>query len=167
LVTLHHFTNPLWFAKKGGWLQKDAVRLFARYVETVSKRLPDVRYWITINEPTVYIKNGYGVGCWPPFQERQFLKAGRLMRRFADAHLAARDALHKNLEGVYVGFAHSAPYVVPCRSQKWRDRAVSKIRDFALNDFFYWLVRSMAWSHSDNRPFDFVGLNYYTRTIVR
>ncbi len=32
IVTLHHFTLPLWFAQKGGWLNKDAVRYFLHYI---------------------------------------------------------------------------------------------------------------------------------------
>lgn len=167
LVTLHHFTNPLWFAKRGGWLQKDAVRIFARYVDTISKRLKNVRYWITVNEPTVYIKNGYGVGCWPPFQKNQFFKASKLMIRFAKAHLAAYETIHENQAHAHVGFAHSAPHIVPCDATSRSDRTVAGVRDFLLNDVLMLLVTSMARWAAGKRPFDFVGLNYYTRTIVR
>ena len=31
MVTLHHFTNPQWFAARGGWERADAATLFARY----------------------------------------------------------------------------------------------------------------------------------------
>ena len=68
MVTLHHFTNPAWFSESGGWLRRDAPRLFARYVECVGCRLaPEVRYWLTINEPTVLVMQGYVNGAWPPF----------------------------------------------------------------------------------------------------
>src|SRR5262245_58024376 len=54
VVTLHHFTNPEWFAARGGWVRADSVRLFERYVEHVARRLGSrVRFWLTINEPTV------------------------------------------------------------------------------------------------------------------
>ncbi|WP_218040150.1 family 1 glycosylhydrolase [Actinomadura sp. WMMB 499] len=32
VVTLHHFTSPLWFSKAGGWTGDGAVERFRRYV---------------------------------------------------------------------------------------------------------------------------------------
>ena len=56
LVTLHHFTSPAWFSRTGGWLRRDSIRLFSRFVSHVARHLTGVRYWLTINEPTVYVK---------------------------------------------------------------------------------------------------------------
>lgn len=53
VVTLHHFTHPLWFALGGGWLREDAVALFERYVTRVSEILADVEWVVTINEPNI------------------------------------------------------------------------------------------------------------------
>lgn len=53
LITLHHFTNPLWFTEKGGVSAPEAPELFARYVDYVSEILHDVRWIITINEPNM------------------------------------------------------------------------------------------------------------------
>ncbi|MBN1913747.1 MAG: glycoside hydrolase family 1 protein, partial [Candidatus Omnitrophica bacterium] len=59
IVTLHHFTNPLWFARMGGWKKKGNVRFFLRYVEKIASALgASVRYWVTINEPMVYVYYG-------------------------------------------------------------------------------------------------------------
>ncbi|MFH0855837.1 MAG: family 1 glycosylhydrolase [Candidatus Omnitrophota bacterium] len=45
VVTLHHFTNPIWFAKIGAWRNKGAVKLFLRYVEQIVTLLaPDVPF---------------------------------------------------------------------------------------------------------------------------
>lgn len=53
-VTLHHFTNPRWFARLGGWRNPDAPELFARYTETVLPVLGDDVEWVcTINEPNM------------------------------------------------------------------------------------------------------------------
>ena len=49
IVTLNHFTIPLWFVHKGGWLSKKSSELFARYVRKVTEALGShVHYWITI-----------------------------------------------------------------------------------------------------------------------
>ncbi|OJX94494.1 MAG: beta-glucosidase [Micrococcales bacterium 73-15] len=53
LVTLHHFTNPRWFVRDGGWLDPGAPDLFARYVETVLPILDGVSHVFTINEPNI------------------------------------------------------------------------------------------------------------------
>jgi beta-glucosidase len=57
LITLHHFTHPLWFGETGGWLSPDAVELFARYVERASTILDGVTWVCTINEPNVLAQN--------------------------------------------------------------------------------------------------------------
>lgn len=167
VVTLHHFTNPLWFARSGGWLRDDSAECFARYVRRVAEALPGVRYWVTINEPTVYIKKGFGEGCWPPFQRNRIWSAGRALRHFAQAHVSAYRELHHAIAEPRVGIAHSAPYVVPCRKDAWSDRTVAGIRDFVLNDLFFWLAKRSAGTRLPSTIFDFIGLNYYTRTLVR
>ena len=54
LVTLHHFTNPLWFTVGGGWLRPDAVERFLRYVDAIAPVLDaGVERVETINEPNV------------------------------------------------------------------------------------------------------------------
>ncbi|MET8976843.1 family 1 glycosylhydrolase [Streptomyces sp. NPDC004539] len=53
VITLHHFTNPRWFAEEGGWLGKSAVDRFAAYTETVSGILDGVPYVVTMNEPNM------------------------------------------------------------------------------------------------------------------
>ncbi|MGW5569894.1 glycoside hydrolase family 1 protein [Nocardia thailandica] len=53
VVTLHHFTSPLWFFQNGGWAIPDAVDAFAAYVEAVSPIVEDVPWICTINEPNM------------------------------------------------------------------------------------------------------------------
>lgn len=53
VVTVHHFTHPLWFDDEGAWLWDGAVAAFARYVEQVCTILEGVRWVVTINEPNV------------------------------------------------------------------------------------------------------------------
>jgi hypothetical protein len=53
LVTLHHFTNPRWFADLGGWRAPDAVQRFRSYVEAALSVVEGVRYVCTFNEPNM------------------------------------------------------------------------------------------------------------------
>ncbi|MEU6904134.1 family 1 glycosylhydrolase [Streptomyces coeruleorubidus] len=53
MVTLHHFTHPLWFEERGGWLGEGAVDAFKRYAEQACTILGGVEWVFTINEPNV------------------------------------------------------------------------------------------------------------------
>lgn len=53
VVTLHHFTNPVWFARKGGWSAPDAPERFVAYVRQLIPILTDVPWICTINEPNL------------------------------------------------------------------------------------------------------------------
>jgi len=55
MLTLHHFTTPLWLADMGGWNNKKVVFYFSRFAQKVFAEYKDhVDFWITINEPTLY-----------------------------------------------------------------------------------------------------------------
>jgi beta-glucosidase len=168
VITLHHFTNPAWFTRAGGWLRRDSAGLFARYAGFVAGELgKDVRYWLTINEPTVYVMQGYINGEWPPFQ-RSWIKAARALRNLANAHVLAYRRLHQLYRNVEVGFAHSAPVVMPCDAQRKRDCLAADLRDFVLNRAFFLLIgASFRKRERTARCLDYVGINYYTRLIIR
>ncbi|MFC9392747.1 glycoside hydrolase family 1 protein [Streptomyces sp. NPDC057027] len=54
MVTLHHFTAPLWFTERGGWAAKDSADLFGRYVEAAAPVIGEgVDHVCTINEPNM------------------------------------------------------------------------------------------------------------------
>jgi beta-glucosidase len=167
IVTLHHFTNPAWFHASGGWLRRDAAHLFARYAECVGRRLaPEVRYWLTVNEPTVLVMQGYVNAAWPPFLRSAWRKATLACRNLARAHVAGYRALHRCRADCRVGFAHSAPQVVPCDPRSRRDRIAAWIRDLILNRAFFAMIGARPrWR--PNGALDFIGLNYYTRTVIR
>ena len=54
VVTLHHFSSPLWFAKSGGWGSEEAVDRFGDYVTAVAPILEGVTWVATINEPNMF-----------------------------------------------------------------------------------------------------------------
>ena len=169
VVTLHHFTNPAWFAHRGGWLRSDSARRFARYATYVATHLgAEVKYWLTLNEPTVYVLQGYINGAWPPFVQSNWLKAVIAFKNLAQAHVAAYRALHQCRQGIMVSFAHNAPLVVPCDPARQRDRLVAIIRDIILNRTFFSLIGAVPQhAQQATKSLDFIALNYYTRAIIR
>lgn len=93
MVTLWHFANPIWFAEKGGFLNKKSPTYFTRYAKYVVDNLKDrVGLWITFNEAfTVYAGHTNLNATWPS-RGRGILNFFKMRRNIAKAHtLAYRD----------------------------------------------------------------------------
>ena len=163
LVTLQHFTLPAWLANRGGWLAPDALDHFARYADTAARAFAgEVRHWITINEPTVYVKHAYLACDWPPCGRRSWQAAARALRRLGRAHVRAYDILHRRRPDVMVGLSHSSPWVVPCNPDRAVDRLAARLRDLALNE-----IPFRCFGRPARDALDFIGVNYYARQVVR
>ncbi len=51
VVTMMHFTSPVWLIRKGGWEAESTIEYFRRYVSYVIEKLgSEIRYVCTINE---------------------------------------------------------------------------------------------------------------------
>lgn len=67
VMTLFHFSLPVWFTDLGGFEKKKNIAYFTRYVEKVMEQLGGyVHYVVTINEPMIYASQGYLEAVWPP-----------------------------------------------------------------------------------------------------
>ncbi len=69
MITLWHFTLPLWLSEKGGALHPDFPHYFRRYCLKVvdSVGAPDILF-VTINEPGIFASMGFIRGAWPPYK---------------------------------------------------------------------------------------------------
>lgn len=163
MVTLHHFTNPVWFANLGGWESKKAVDYFLRFTSIVVEALADkVDYWITINEPMVYVYHSYILGAWPP-QEKSFAKAGRVTRNLIDAHIKAYKIIHdiyrkKGLSSPSVSLAKNMQFFMPVK-----DNIINRLAVLVRGQSFNMDFLDKVFSA---RALDFIGVNYYTRSLV-
>lgn len=55
MITLHHFTEPLWFDSLGGFERMENIDLFVRFCTFVFREYhTKVKKWCTINEPSIY-----------------------------------------------------------------------------------------------------------------
>ncbi len=152
LVTLWHFTNPIWVAKNGGWRNHQTVDLFGRYVMAVVRELGDlVSYWITINEPTVYSTASHLLGYWPP-QQKNPLAAWGVIRNFVEAHRLGYKIIHRHFPNAKVGVANNLSDFLPSRKENIADKILSNISQYWHNQ--WWLDQTYLTQ-------DFIGLNYY------
>ncbi|MBF0504142.1 MAG: glycoside hydrolase family 1 protein [Candidatus Omnitrophica bacterium] len=163
MVTLHHFTNPIWFSEQGGWVNPRCVKRFLRYCDFVTRVLAKhVHYWFTINEPTIYFSHAYLWGMWPP-QERSFFKTKAVGDQLNEAHIEAYRLIHKiyhelNIAPPAVSIAHHMQAIVGC-TQGLRNRWAVALREQLYNlEIIDRLTRQKA--------LDFIGVNYYSRHLV-
>ena len=168
IVTLNHFTLPAWFLQQGGWLREDAPERFAEYVRRFVADAGDrVKFWLTINEPTVYVQQAYLNGEWPPLKNSSWRDAGRVLRNLARAHRLAYQAIKEQQPHAQIGFAHSALDVQACDPGNRLHRFFARIRDYLLNARFFRLLRSGDVDADGNQHnLDFIGINYFTQTRV-
>ena len=104
-VTLFHYVAPRWFFERDatgrrGWERGDALQHWGRFVEAVADRfIPDVEHWCTLNEPMVYLYNGYIDGVYPPLEHRvDAAAAADVYAALLGAHALAYRTLHRVAE---------------------------------------------------------------------
>lgn len=184
MVTLHHFTTPLWLAERGGWENPDIIPLFERFAGRIAKALGEYcNFWITINEPVIYAVLGWLGGVprderrpqstFPPGKHDLFLTF-RVLENLFRGHGAAYHALHREQPQAQVGLGHNVPYVVPFEGRSLLDRLATVQPRRVLT----WggiaatelgriprLIGSRQVKELENTT-DFIGVQYYQRLTM-
>jgi beta-glucosidase len=187
MVTLHHFTNPRWFAALGGWEAQGNLPHFARFARLAGERFGDlVDLWITINEPEVLAFYGYDQGTWPPGvkdRSRALRVIANLLEAHALASMALREADRVDADGdgaaALIGVAKHWALLEPLRSWFPLDRLAAAIQHRVFDVAVARALRGdpIDLSILGARPVrrrvealrgssDFLGVNYYTRWMV-
>lgn len=175
LVTLHHFTNPLWLSEIGGWENEETPILFTAYTEKVVGALQEyVTTWCTINEPNVYTTLAYLTGDFPPGAGRGVSPIINVMTNIVKGHAATYHKIHELQPEAQVGLANAYRSLRPKRNWHPLDHFTCWVQNKLYNGFFpdaaqtgvlnflYKKVRLPAAKGTQ----DFFGLNYYTREYI-
>lgn len=151
VMTLFHFTLPVWFMEKGGFAKRGNIQYFLKYVEKVMEELStNVRYVITINEPNIYASLSYGEGTWPP-NVRSKWQAYRVLNNLISAHNQSAKLIHQLKPRTKVSVAyHNAYYYAG--DDAWLSHVTASILQYMSDDYFLKRVRKQC---------DFLGVNYY------
>jgi len=179
VVTLHHYTHPLWFWREGGWENPRSVDWFRRLAERVGAALPGVRTWVTLNEPIVFVLGGYLGGMIPPGQ-KSFASAARALEHLLRAHAEAAASLAERPGGARAGIAHNMLDFAPDRADSVLD---NKLVDAGERLYNRSVVEALGtgevhWSFPGEgkavfsipelpRVTGFFGVNYYSRVHLR
>ena len=181
MMTLHHFTNPLWFEDMGGFTAKESVDIFMRFAEKVVDAFGDiVDDYITINEPNVYSTNSLFYGIWPP--EKKSMRA--LVAAYSNltaCHIRAYNMIHekrlamgKKREETLVSFANHLRVFAPKNPKNLWHRIAASLSEY----LFQGAITTAMMTGKCRFPvcrrkgvkrgkyYDYIGINYYSRSTV-
>ncbi len=186
LATLYHWDLPVALQDRGGWLVRDTAYAFADYAEVVARRLGDrVEWWLTHNEPWCSTYLGYALGTHAPgLHDKQLavkvghhilLSHGLSVPRMR-AHLSpqAHVGIALDFYPVYAANDHTETLLAVKQADTFRNRWFLDplFRGSYPDNLFTNLGVTPPPIHEDDfsiisTPIDFLGVNYYSRMLVR
>ena len=184
-LNLYHWDLPQALQDRGGWPNREMVHYFADYAQVVSKRLGDrVRHWITHNEPFVAAVLGYMLGEHAPGIQDP-VAAMASVHHLLLSHGYACQVLREQVRNPSIGVALNLSPVYPASGSD-EDRQAAARYDAILNRVFLEaLLQGRYPSEATDvlgaffppiqaedmqriaAPLAFLGVNYYSRTVVR
>ena len=184
LATLYHWDLPAALDDRGGWLNPDIADWFADYSEVMVRRLDGrVKKWATLNEPWVITDGGYLHGALAPGHRNLFetpiasrnlmLAHGAAVKRYRE--VGAHDiGLVVNLEPKFPASDGQSDRDAAERSTAYMNHqyldpafglgcppAMAEIFGAGWRD---WTDEELALAA---QPIDWLGINYYTRGVMR
>lgn len=184
-VTIYHWDLPHELEKKRGWTNREILNWFSNYVQLCAKYFGDrVKYWIVLNEPMVFTGAGYFLGIHAPGRKglKNFIPA---MHHTALCQAEGGRILKDMLPSCEVGTTFSCSHIDPLSLKEKDVKAAARI-DALLNRLFiepslglgYPLeelkalkgVEKYFFSNDETKlkfDFDFIGIQNYTREIVK
>lgn len=184
MVTLYHWDLPAALDRLGGWLNPDSAAWFADYAQLVLRTLGDrVKQWVTLNEPWVVVDGGYLHGVLAPGQRNPFA-APRATHNLLRAHARAvqvcraegrhQVGLAVNLEPKYPATETVEDLNATMRADAYWNRQY--LDPILLGSYPPEMAEifGAAWPSFPEadwqliqEPIDFIGINYYSRQVVR
>jgi beta-glucosidase len=183
-ITLYHWDLPHAIEMKGGWVNRDIVSWFSEYAECSALKFGDrVKNWMVLNEPMVFTGAGYFMGVHAPGKRglRNFLPA---MHHAALAQAEGGRILKEYIADGNIGTTFSCSHIEPLRNIQKDATAAGRV-DALLNRLFIEPVLGMGYPQelkiikrvsdymkagdekSMKFDFDFIGLQNYTREVVK
>lgn len=191
-VTLNHWDLPQALQERGGWAARATVDAFVRYADVASRRLGDrVRHWVTHNEPWCIAHLGHETGVHAPGL-RAPADSLRVAHHLLLSHGRAVEVLRRNAPGAEVGMVVILTDV-QAASDSAADRDAARQFDGSFQRWYLdplYRGRYPADAVADRvrlghlpgpepafvedgdlaaiaTPTDFLGVNYYSRSVVR
>ncbi len=184
VLTLFHWDLPADLEDRGGWLNPDSADWFADYTAAVARAFDDrVSRWVTFNEPGIIADCGYLQGIFAPGHRNRF-EAPRAAHNLIRAH-AAGVAAYRSVGAHEIGIVVNLEPQYPA-SPRPADLAAAARADAYVNRYYLdplflgsypdelheifgdaWPTAASDHAAALRTPVDFIGVNYYSRRVVR
>jgi len=156
LVTLFHFTLPVWFAEKDGFERRSNIKYFTRFSKKIISELgSSVRLIITMNEPEIYAIESYRLENWPPALNNNY-KCWKVINNLALAHNRVAKVIHGLNRRYKVSISKNSKLYLP-GDDALLSRISSSVMQYVQDDYFIKKVIKHC---------DFLGVNYYFTSRV-
>ena len=179
MMTLHHFTNPLWFEDMGGFTNRESVAIFMNFAEHVIDALGDlVEDYITINEPNVYATNSLFYGMWPP-EQRSMSALVKAFSNMTACHIKAYEMIHRKRRAMgkditRVSFANHLRVFEPKNPRNLWHKISASLASWLFQGA---ITEAMMTGKcifpvmkrkgvKRGKYYDYIGINYYSRSTV-
>lgn len=161
MVSLHHFSDPIWLEEIGGWHGSEIIDRFVAYSKLMAEQLsPDVKYWISINEPGSYMVMRYlGGGIWPewPKTSSSLKLAYAYLKNLVKIQKQVRLVIKDVNKDAMVGMAHT-----PIDYHLGRKDPISFIAKKVSG-----YIPDMYLINRLKKDLDFIGINYYLKIDIK
>jgi beta-glucosidase len=184
-ITLYHWDLPNILELKGGWTNRDILEWFGDYTKIVARKYGDrVKNWLVLNEPLTFVGAGYFLGYHAPGRRGMgnFIPAmhhamlcqgigGRILR-----NLVYQGNIGTTVSATQIDQADDAPLAVETAARF--DLIFNRLfiepllgLGYPLKEFplLEKVLRHMQPGDEKNLvfDFDFIGLQNYTREVVK
>ena len=183
-ITLYHWDLPAALQTYGGWSNRQIIADFLNYVKYVVRALPEVKHWIILNEPSVFLGAGYLLGIHAPgVKNFRKMLAGthHAMLCIAEAYKLIKHIQPNSKVGSSFSFTHIESY-----SHHPKDIKAAKLADCLINRLFIEPLLGLSYPFDEYKalkairsfiqpgdletlatPLDFIGIQTYTREVFK
>jgi len=176
-VTLYHWDLPKWLDDIGGWGNPDIIKHFKGYACMMFEALSDVKYWITFNEPAVFVNNFWGHNNYSEAVRNVLLAHGEVVKKFRQEKMKGKIGISLNLIPVIPHDKESekdqlaAENLSKTHNGIWLDPIYKGRFPKNINKLIGFDEKRLAFSKKEKKivsePIDFLGINYYTSSLVQ
>lgn len=183
MITLHHFSEPMWFHNKGSFEKEENIGFFVEFCKRACEELmqtyqgkPLVEYFCTINEPAIEAYSRYLSGYFPPNLAFRFVRGAKFLYHMLKAHSevyevckAMASARHCSIQvGMthqYLCFYAHSLIMVPLA------KVLNKYQETVLHYFktgvYDCRIPFFSFHRETLKPkTDFVGVQFYARVYL-
>jgi beta-glucosidase len=184
-ITVYHWDLPQVLEDKGGWTNRSIVDWFTEFTEICAKSFGNkVKHWMVMNEPSVFSGAGYFFGIHAPGRTglKNFIPA---IHHIVLSMAAGGKKLRELLPDAEIGTTFSCSHIEAYSDKRWNVKA-ARVADALVNRLFIEPVLGLGYPINDipvlrgiekyiqpgdednmQFDFDFIGLQNYTREIVK